>query len=1033
MIMKKIYSISIIICFLFIGNQVFSQVLRINEILASNTQGIINEYGERSDWIELYNSGNEPINLQGYFLSDNPENPLKWVFPNVSLQAQSYLIVFASEKNSTATELHTNFKISMEGEPISLYNKNGVLLDQFDSVWLRPNVSYGRGLSQSGNKYFYATPTPYLANNTASYSGILSEPILSHESGFYANPIQVSASHSENEVVLRYTLDASEPTASSPILNTNVNFQNIENQANVVSNIPTNPGFNFPLPGYDEHRANNRGWLPPYTTVNKTNILKIKAFKNTFLPSDVVTATYFVNEETSNRYSIPVISLTTEPEFFFSDELGIYVYGTTGPEGNFAMGGKDWERKTFVEYFENDGTIGFQQYLGARIHGGGGRASAIKNLRMYARNEYGSDMVKYKFFSNSEHNKFKRFMIRGPGHRPDCTPRDDLADLLLQNLDMDVQHVQHVSLFVNGDYWGLHTIKERFDQDYLAIKYGKKDHDYVILRNSGILDSGEEGDELPYMDLIEYVTTHNMSLEESYDHVKEQLDIDNYLSYFACEAYMGNVDWINTNIKFYRYKGADKNPMSGNPLDGKWRWFMYDFDIVFGGSCHEITPNVNILEDAFDPEMGNSTKLAIALKQNDQFVNDLVNRICDHMNSNFNEKNFLEKVQQIDETMTPEMLEHVERWHYPSTAETLEERNQETPNLGQWNMIINQLYEYPENRKRKMIDHMIAEFNLSDTIHLELDVNDIQMGNLKMNSLFISEALDGVSESVYPWHGTYFQDVPFTLIAVPKLGYRFVEWEETGQTMDTLNTDFNYSIKLTAVFEEDPDFSFDDALFINEFMASNSSIIEDENNANADWIEIFNPNNKAVDLAGFFISDDKEDPYKYQFPRGFQSTVIPPLGFKLIWCNDRTERGPLQTNFKLSAEGEDIVLLAPDSSQIDELSYGAQQEDVSYGREKDGETTWKFFQKPIGPTPGATNNNAFIDELFNNQTSLFPNPVKRGSQIHFNAKMSFEVYNLWGQLVKQVYDENKMDTDDLSTGIYVLKSKDRGNYKLIVE
>lgn len=1031
--MSKIYNLYIISFFLLIGNQAFSQLLKINEILASNNAGIIDEYGERSDWIEIYNSGNEPINLQGFFLSDNPEKPLKWVFPNVSIQGQSFLLVFASEKNSTTSELHANFKISMDGEPISLYNTSGVLIDRFDSVQLKPDVSYGRGLTQSNIRYFFTTPTPYLANNTTSYSGILSEPSLSHESGFYADPINVSASHNESDVIIRYTLDASEPTASSAILNGNVYFQNVENQPNIVSNIPTNPGFNYPVPDYDEDRANSRGWLPPEGLVNKNNVIKIKAFKNTYLPSETVTNSYFINPDTSGQYSIPVISLITEPDFFFSNDLGIYVYGTTGPEGNYNMSGREWERETFVQYFDNNGILGFEQSLGARIHGGGGRNSAVKNLRMYARNEYGKDEVTYKFFSNSDHNKFKRFMIRGPGHRPDCTPRDDLADLLLQNLNMDIQHVQPITLFVNGEYWGLHSIKERFDQDYLALKYGKKDDDYVILRNSGILDSGEEGDELPYLDLIDYVQTHDMSTEESYNHVKEQLDIDNYLSYFACEVYMGNVDWINTNIKFYRYKGANKNPISGNALDGKWRWFMYDFDLVFGGSCHNITPNVNILEDAFDPEMGNSTKLAIGLKQNEQFGFDLVNRICDHMNSNFKEKNFIEKVQQIDETMTPEMQKHVERWHYPSTSETLEERALETPSLTQWNMILDQLYNYPSDRKRKMIDHMKAEFNLADSIHIELDVNDTQMGNLKMNSLFISEALDGVSESVYPWHGTYFQDVPFTLIAVPKLGYRFVEWEETGDTIDTLNMDINYGIKLTALFEKDPDFVFDDALYINEFMASNSSIIEDEYNANADWIEIFNPNNKAVDLASFFISDDKQDGFKYQFPRGDQSTIIPPFGFKIIWCNDRPERGPLQTNFKLSADGEDIVLLAPDSSLIDELSYAVQQEDVSYGREKDGETTWKFFQNPVGPTPGATNNNASIDELFKEQITFFPNPVKRGEQIHFNTNMSLEVYNLWGQLVKQIIDVNKMDTDDLSTGIYLLKSKGSSNSKLMVQ
>jgi hypothetical protein len=945
----------------------------------------------------------------------------------------TYLIIFASENDNLGEELHANFKLSKEGETLSLYNHLGVLQDRYDSVLMKTDVSYGRPSQQAQQLAYFDQPSPGSANNTTAYPSLLEPPQLSHQSGFYADHLQVTLSHNESGVTFRYTLDGSEPSQYSPVYGSTMTFVNRENDDNVVSEIPTNPGFDYPFPGYDEDRANTRGWLPPVEKVNKTNVLKVKAFKTGYLESESVAATYFINPETSNRYNLPVISLTAEMSDFFSDETGIYVYGTSGAEGNYNEHGREWERLTFMQYFENDGSLAFEQQLGVRIHGGGGRHSTIKNMRMYARDEYGKSSLKYKFFSNSGIKEFKRFMVRGPGHRPDCAPRDDLADLLIQNLDMDVQHIQPVIVFLNGEYWGIHTIKERFDQKYLELKYGKKDDDYVIMRNRGTLDSGEEGDDQPYIDLLDFVATSDMSQMENYEYVKTQLDIDNYLNYFTSEVFMGNVDWVNTNIKFWRYKGFDKSTSGLNGLDGKWRWFMFDFDLVFGGSCKDITPTVNVLRNAFDPDYEEGSLLARRLKENNQFVYDFVNRMCDRMNSTFSENNFLLRLSEIDQMLSPHMLEHVKKWRYPSVSETLAGREMEVPSLEQWNFILEGLQVYPAERKRKIIDHMQEQFLLSDTIHMKLDVNNLSMGNIQVNSLFINEFTDGVTADVFPWHGTYFQNIPFTVIAVPKLGFRFVEWEETGETLDTLTLDLDFGMNLTAVFEEDPDFVFTDALYINEFMASNQSTITDEFDAHADWIEIFNPNSTPIDISGFYISDDKLNPYKYQFDRGSHSTIIPPYGYQLIWCDDRSERGIFHANFKLDSSGEDIVLTAPDSSVIDELSYGEQYTDVSFGRDQDGSFSWKFFQKPIGPTPGATNNNASIHELTNNHLLIYPNPVKRGKKVYFNQYSDVKLYNLLGELLFEEKHTTSLNTQSLNKGVYMVKLNENSNTKLIVD
>ncbi len=1026
-------SASLFIFFIVIFQPISSQEVIINEIMSVNITGIEDDYGDNSDWIEIYNSSSSAINLKDYYLSDRKDNPLKWKFPNISIAPLNYILIFASENESTTTQLHASFKLSQDGEFVLLSKSNGDLIDQIDSIPMNADISYGRK-PDGGALKFFNEPTPGSSNISEGYDGFVSEPNVSSTGGFYPIPIDVDVVHDDTEVLIRYTLDGSEPNSNSPIYNTNFHFVNIESEPNGISLIPTNPSLDYPKPGYDQNRADSRGWLEPYTIINKAHVLKVKAFKENYLPSHTITETYFINPETIDRYSLPVVSITTDIEGFFSDETGIYVYGTTGEVGNYKEEGREWERPVRFQLFDEDGNLAIDQTLGARIHGGGGRHSTIKNLRMYARDDYGKDKFKYKWFDNDNTKEFKCFLVRGPGHRPDCTPRDDFADLLIQNFEMDLQHLQHIIVFLNGEYWGIQTVKERFDQDYLEEKYGKKDEDYVILKNTGTLHSGESEDVEVYYNLLDFVNNNDMSLDENYEYVKTQVDMENYLSYFTTEIFLGNADWINVNIKFWRYKGLDNEQGIKSALDGRWRWFMFDFDGAFGGSCDAISYSNNMLDNAFDPDYGRATELARGLKQNEQWRFDFVNRMCDLLNSSFNHKRFGKKIDEIDAIMTPEMMEFTERWRYPSTSETLDTRQFEIPSMTKWNETIEGFGVFNDNRKRKIIGHMQEEFSINDTISIVLDVNNISMGNIKINSILVSEALDGVNTQVYPWSGMYFQDVHFPLIAIPKLGYRFVEWQESGDTQDTLTVDLGTGATFTAIFEKDPDFVFDDALYINEFMASNKTTIEDEDGSYADWIEIYNPNNKAVDIASYYVSDDAEDTYKYQFPRGAKSTIIPAYGYKLIWADNRSERGEVHTNFKLSSSGEDIVFIAPDSSLIDFLSYGTQQVDVSFGRENDGDDAWKFFQVPIGPTPNATNNNAAIGDINYQKTlSIYPNPVPQGRMVYFSDVMNIEVYNSVGQLMQRVNSVSKLETDDFSSGIYFIKTERKGIIKLVVE
>ena len=175
--MKKI---ALFITFLFYFNS-FSQNIVINEIITSNSSVITDDDGSYEDWVELYNSGTESVNLSGFGLSDNVSLPYQWVFPEYWIQPGEQLLIWCSDKNRTnpLQPFHTNFKISSSGEPITLTDNFGNVVDSFPATIIPQNFSYGRQNDGSLTFVIFPEPTPGTSNITEGYSEILNPPIFS--------------------------------------------------------------------------------------------------------------------------------------------------------------------------------------------------------------------------------------------------------------------------------------------------------------------------------------------------------------------------------------------------------------------------------------------------------------------------------------------------------------------------------------------------------------------------------------------------------------------------------------------------------------------------------------------------------------------------------------------------------------------------------------------------------------------------------------------------------------------------------------
>lgn len=143
-------------------------------------------------------------------------------------------------------------------------------------------------------------------------------------------------------------------------------------------------------------------------------------------------------------------------------------------------------------------------------------------------------------------------------------------------------------------------------------------------------------------------------------------------------------------------------------------------------------------------------------------------------------------------------------------------------------------------------------------------------------------------------------------------------------------------------------------IWVNEVMTSNATGVQDEVGAFPDWLELYNPNDAAVDLSGWWLTEDVDDPFKWQLP---EDTSIEGGGYLLIFADDDTEEGPLHASFKLAGGGgDDVALFGPnllDNPLVDSVEdMQPLPSDIALSRTPDGGPTWGVDNSP---TPGAAN------------------------------------------------------------------------------
>lgn len=546
---------------------------RINEFSADTAaDGLLDEDEETVDWIELYNPGPNAADLSTFYLTDDNDVLNQWDIPTVMMPANSYLIIFASGKSraSASSELHTNFRLTAEGEYLALTRDDEAggfeIVNEFAPQYPEQEEGFSYGFAPDGLTLgFTASPTPDAANGPVT-QGFVADTTFDVDRGFFTDPFSLTISSATPDAQIRYTTDGSEPSAT------------------------TGTVYTGPI------------------TISSTTTIRAAAFKDGFFPTNVDTQTYFflsdvrtqyangsappgwpsgtfngqefnygMDPDITNRYSeqemidalsaIPSISIST-------DQANLTGGGGQGIYVNAGSRGRGWERPASFEIVHPNGeTANVQSNCGIRIRGGFSRSGNNPKhaFRLFFRNEYGNGKLDYPLFGAEGVDSFDKVDLRTSQNYSWAFQNSTTNTFLREVLGRDLQREfgqpytrsRYYHLYLNGVYWGLFMTQERSEANHGEAYLGGDDEDYDTIKSAGssggynteatdgTFATGSDWNELWNFarsqqasgTLSRFMEMQGLNADGSKDSaLPVYLDVDNLIDYHLIIGYTGNYD-----------------------------------------------------------------------------------------------------------------------------------------------------------------------------------------------------------------------------------------------------------------------------------------------------------------------------------------------------------------------------------------------------------------------------------------------------------------------------------------------------------
>lgn len=638
-------------------------------------------------------------------------------------------------------------------------------------------------------------------------------------------------------------------------------------------------------------------------------------------------------------------------------------------------------------FIEKDGTVALNQYASFRASGRTSRNQPQLNGKVEADKVYGDGDFDYKMYPNKKLDEFESFLLRNASQDWSETHlRDAFISRLLSedNLtDFPFEGYRPAVLYVNAKYQGIINIREDDDNAYVTHNYGLEKGEF---RKNG-------------RDWIPYTFTTDRKKLDKILNFNHHVNVQFLINYSALNEY-GFGSWKDL---------SGKTPYENH-------YFMHDYDATFGllGEDHVPLKGPMSVSSIVPTEMrGHNPYKTEAL----QFIAALINHV-------YNKERALKILDAMEKELESEMDAHAKANFKLGEAQGYNTKHKPPfKNLTEWKSNVAALRkDVSERIDANIFTRIKDEYAIESPIEVTYESSDINRGFIRVHS---------VKSTKKKFTGTYFKNIPIQFSAEALPGYKFVRWEGAISSTDkNIQPSFSTSASIKAIFESISVPTTN--LVINEVQGKNDTTIADENGEFDDWIEIYNPNSTAVNLAGYYISDKLSEPLKWKIPATNASkTTIPANGFLLLWADKDLSQGENHVDFKLKGTDE-VILTAPDATtKIQEISFTDINTDTSYGAKVDADTEYIIFSKP---TPGATNNSVLSTDDFGiekNSITMYPNPAVNTINIKgIKGDLTWRLFDITGKEIKKG-TKKLIEVNALEKGMYLLRVNNKATLKLI--
>ncbi len=581
--------------------------LVINEILARNDLSSKDPQGEYEDWIELYNGGEEAVDVGGMYLTDDPGEPRKWRIPTgkpltTTIQPGKYLLIWA-DNDLTDSGLHANFEINAGGGEITLFDTNGsTVIDRISFDAQIADVSFGRepdGLPECVT----LTPTPGASNNGA-FLAVVEDTKFSHDRGFYTEPFDVTITTATEGAAIRYTTDGSTPTASYGSLYTAPIRISATTSLRAMAFKPGWKSTNVDTHTYIFLDGVIRQATDPTTGAQVTPVgypaLWVGTPGDYQMDPDVVGQNgkdifggLYAQTIRDDLKAVPTICLVMNTDDWFGSK-GIYI--NKSQDGTERVASLEFIDPAAEEAFQVNCAIAMQ----GGITGGGSSLQRWKTFKLSMRPRFktqtddgkatgGPPKLENKVFHDSPIERLNTLVLDGVLNHSWLHTGADQRNTALYMQDQYVSdlhnamgghsgHGSYAHIYINSLYWGLYYIHERPDHAWAAEVFGGNEDEYDAVKHSSgsVINNGTGGSATANFNAMlaaaNAVSSDPTNLAK-YDALCKLLDVEDFATYLLANWFCGNHDWPQKNW----YATHRNTP------DGKWRFHSWDAEHTLEG------------------------------------------------------------------------------------------------------------------------------------------------------------------------------------------------------------------------------------------------------------------------------------------------------------------------------------------------------------------------------------------------------------------------------------------------------------------